>query len=217
MCVRCQVLWCHYHSAAHLLTAITSSDMMCVRCQVLWCHYHCAAHLLTAITSSKPSCLCIAHFVTFCFVFCMLFWRNKVWFLKVCACSLHCGLQTVWTVQQQLAQKDEQLNNQATQLNNQATQLNNQATQLSEAVTQLSWQERQLQLQEDQIRSLMSQVQQLRADHHHRDLAPGPDGGWFLSVTSALISRGGGGGGSFALRWWGILDTVSLVSWSACY
>ena len=28
----CQVLWCHYHSAAHLLTAITSSDMMCVRC-----------------------------------------------------------------------------------------------------------------------------------------------------------------------------------------
>ena len=97
----------------------------------------------------------------------------------MCACSLHCGLQTVWTVQQQLAQKDEQLNNQATQL--------------SEAVTQLSWQEHQLQLQEDQIQSLMSQVQQLRADHHHRDPAPGPDGGWFLSVTSALISRGGGG------------------------
>ena len=180
MCVRCQVLWCHYHCAAHVLTAITSSDIMCVRCQVLWCHYHSAAHLLTAITSSKPSCLCIAHFVTSCFVFCMLFWRNKVCFLKVCACSLHCGLQTVWTVQQQLAQKDEQLNNQATQL--------------SEAVTQLSWQERQLQLQDDQIQSLMSQVQQLRVDHHHRDLAPGPDGGWFLSVTSALISHAGGGG-----------------------
>ena len=90
----------------------------------------------------------------------------------MCTCILLRGfqtVQTVQTVQQQLAQKDEQL---------------------SEAVTQLSEAEHQLQLQGDQIRTLMGQVQQLRADQDHRNPAPGPDGEWFKPVTSVVLRCG---------------------------